>query len=81
MSLPWWTLPWGTSTLVESLSRLLGNIGVQQRKLPTSYLLPRFAADPLEKAAYGSSPLFGVNLGVTTEGRINLGDRVYVARA
>jgi hypothetical protein len=47
----------------------------QPLKMLRSY---RACADPQEKAAYGTSPCLGINLGVETEGEIKLGDPVYV---
>jgi hypothetical protein len=38
----------------------------------------RACVDPREKAAYGTSPCLGVNLGVEMEGEVKLGDTVYV---
>ena len=47
----------------------------QPLKLLRSY---RACADDKEKAAYGTSPCFGVNLGVEVEGEVRVGDPVFV---
>lgn len=47
----------------------------QPLKLLRTY---RACEDPLEKAAYGTSPCMGINLGVEVEGSIRAGDPVYV---
>jgi hypothetical protein len=47
----------------------------QPLKLLRTY---RACEDPVEKAAYGTSPCFGINLGVEEEGTISVGDPVYV---
>ena len=40
----------------------------------------RSALDPEERKAYGSSPFFGVMLGVEAKGQINVGDKVFIGK-
>jgi hypothetical protein len=54
---------------------ILGQI--RSKKWIVFATLPRTPA-PQEKAAYGTSPCMGVNLGVEAEGFIRVGDPVFV---